>query len=553
MNEITRIHLAGTPYSIELPAKKALEKYLQDVQKALKADADALREIEARMVELLAERGVKLDGVITDGDVAALRHQLGEPSDFSDTETAADQPAVTPLKRRFMRDTSNAMLGGIASGIAAYLGWDVTLTRVALIVLTFLTSGIIIPIYLVMWIVVPGAQSAADRLQMAGEPVTAAALAEASSQSDASLRTEAALVKILRIFFGIGFVVAAFSALAAVMLALGVSFTQRNGFLIAENSSWFPLSLALMALGGVLAGVLCGLIAGALFTKKTGRIWLITVIVTAVVGFMFFASGAAMTVYNGEKFAEEIQRSEYSRKVEVPADWNGVNSLDIQTDKIDVKYIATADTPTAELRYNTRFVESPNASLVRDQNKIIIRGKAVKTPKCNAGSIGCTPVATLIISGSPIENAKVKYNYFDYETTRQNTLKLSVESANISITATDSIGELDAYVHKNSTLTTGETTIDNLRLNTSDSNFYLNNAQKVDVTTLGTCSAGTRSHIVAPKVNHFSHNGKAISGDYSDACLTITASNNSPDDYRVVRPDRYDDTYINDSFRFKYN
>ena len=58
MKEITRIHLAKTAFSVEIDAKKSLEKYLNSIQKNMHADAEAMKEIEARMVEILAERGV---------------------------------------------------------------------------------------------------------------------------------------------------------------------------------------------------------------------------------------------------------------------------------------------------------------------------------------------------------------------------------------------------------------------------------------------------------------------------------------------------------------
>ena len=49
MKEITRIHLAKTPYDIEVDAKKALEKYLKAIERAMRDD-DVMYEIEARMV-----------------------------------------------------------------------------------------------------------------------------------------------------------------------------------------------------------------------------------------------------------------------------------------------------------------------------------------------------------------------------------------------------------------------------------------------------------------------------------------------------------------------
>ena len=86
MKEITRIHLAKTPFSVEVDAKKSLEKYLDSIQKNMHAEPEAMREIEARMVELLAERGVSKDGVIGNDDVLAVQKQMGEPRDFSDDE-----------------------------------------------------------------------------------------------------------------------------------------------------------------------------------------------------------------------------------------------------------------------------------------------------------------------------------------------------------------------------------------------------------------------------------------------------------------------------------
>jgi len=71
MKEITRIHLAKTPFSVEVDAKKSLEQYLDSIQKNMHAEPEAMREIEARMVELLAERGVSKDGVISYDDVVA--------------------------------------------------------------------------------------------------------------------------------------------------------------------------------------------------------------------------------------------------------------------------------------------------------------------------------------------------------------------------------------------------------------------------------------------------------------------------------------------------
>ena len=81
MKEITRIHIAKTAYDIELAAKKAIEKYITALERYAD-DPELLGDIEIRITELLKERGVQAGGVITADDVAAVRAQLGEPSEF---------------------------------------------------------------------------------------------------------------------------------------------------------------------------------------------------------------------------------------------------------------------------------------------------------------------------------------------------------------------------------------------------------------------------------------------------------------------------------------
>jgi phage shock protein C len=46
------------------------------------------------------------------------------------------------------------MLAGVAAGFARYLGIDVTLVRVALVVLCF-AGGIGLPLYLASWLLIP--------------------------------------------------------------------------------------------------------------------------------------------------------------------------------------------------------------------------------------------------------------------------------------------------------------------------------------------------------------------------------------------------------------
>ena len=58
-----------------------------------------------------------------------------------------------------MRDPDNRVLGGVAGGIAAYMGWDVTAVRLAMIILLFIPYAPIIILYLILWLGMPLARS----------------------------------------------------------------------------------------------------------------------------------------------------------------------------------------------------------------------------------------------------------------------------------------------------------------------------------------------------------------------------------------------------------
>ena len=57
-------------------------------------------------------------------------------------------------RRTLFRDTDNRMLGGVASGLAEYMGWDVTVTRLVFVFCLFAVQGSALA-YIVAWIVVP--------------------------------------------------------------------------------------------------------------------------------------------------------------------------------------------------------------------------------------------------------------------------------------------------------------------------------------------------------------------------------------------------------------
>ncbi len=72
---------------------------------------------------------------------------------------------------KLYRDDESSLLGGVASGIAHYVGIDPVYMRLIFIVITlFGGSGILI--YLILWCIVPKARTVSERVQMHGKPLT---------------------------------------------------------------------------------------------------------------------------------------------------------------------------------------------------------------------------------------------------------------------------------------------------------------------------------------------------------------------------------------------
>jgi phage shock protein C len=58
--------------------------------------------------------------------------------------------------RRLFRSNRDAMIGGVAGGLAEYFNIDPTLVRLLFVLIAFTTAGIpVLPLYLILWIVIP--------------------------------------------------------------------------------------------------------------------------------------------------------------------------------------------------------------------------------------------------------------------------------------------------------------------------------------------------------------------------------------------------------------
>ncbi len=178
MNDIKNINLGGVPFAIDMNAYYALEDYLTDIENHFSnanGAQEIVKDIESRIAEIFKERPDALE-VVALKDVHEAIAVMGTPEDFgaesSDDEKYDDIPETEWIfGKKMMRDEENALIGGVCSGLSAYLGIDdpiwVRLGMAGLI----LGMGVGFGLYIILWVVMPAAKTASDRLAMRGDDI----------------------------------------------------------------------------------------------------------------------------------------------------------------------------------------------------------------------------------------------------------------------------------------------------------------------------------------------------------------------------------------------
>ena len=177
MNKTIIININGIVFHIEEDAYEVLKNYMTDVKRHFIDSADSLEittDIENRIAEMFNEILAKDNKqVIVEQDVQTIISQMGTVADFAsadeDGKTTADTNfAYTKESRRLFRDPDDHLAAGVCSGIASYFDIQAVWVRLAFaIAFCFFGSGLFL--YIILWIVIPKANTRADRMAMKGE------------------------------------------------------------------------------------------------------------------------------------------------------------------------------------------------------------------------------------------------------------------------------------------------------------------------------------------------------------------------------------------------
>ena len=187
MKKTVTINLGGIVFNIDDDACDRLSQYLSDLEKRFPEEErrEIIRDIEERMAELLTYK-LQNRNVVEINDVEEVIEVIGKPEQFEDesgeSQSTADNPANNGISgnsekasapkqrrlRKLYRNSNDRMVSGVASGVAAYFDIDPVVVRILFVILTLISFGWGILIYLILLIAMPEAKTKAQFLEMQG-------------------------------------------------------------------------------------------------------------------------------------------------------------------------------------------------------------------------------------------------------------------------------------------------------------------------------------------------------------------------------------------------
>lgn len=173
MKKTYTINLSGKIFHIDDDALDKLQEYLNTLKTYYSKEDDGpeiMDDIENRIGELFSEyMKNEYREVVTCNDVEQAIATMGTPDDIIDDDNDTPPIAKKQVKKLY-RAPDNRVFGGVAGGIAAYWGISPLLLRICFVIMA-LYYGIFLIVYIILWIAVPKAKTAKQKLEMKGENI----------------------------------------------------------------------------------------------------------------------------------------------------------------------------------------------------------------------------------------------------------------------------------------------------------------------------------------------------------------------------------------------
>ncbi|WP_316793425.1 PspC domain-containing protein [Pedobacter frigoris] len=259
MKKTLNINIGNSIIYIEEDAYEMLTVYLNEVKQHFAKSTDdfeIVTDIENRIAEMFAEKlQEQQKQAVNIEDVRSIISQMGSVKDFETSEeenqdsVPQELPAFNSVKKLY-RNTDRGVVAGVCIGLSHYLNVDVIWIRLFAFLSIFLAgSGFIA--YAVLWIMIPRAQTRAEKMEMMGEETNLKGFANSRHQLVSQSRgfigeffhvlgnfiesTGKVIFKVIAaiiVFFGSMFLLCLIVALAAFL-----------GFWDSDMVHYFPVSM----------------------------------------------------------------------------------------------------------------------------------------------------------------------------------------------------------------------------------------------------------------------------------------------------------------------
>ena len=168
MKKTLNINIGSRVFNIDEDAYDLLSKYLESIKKyfkKIKIDQEIFEDIENRISEKFSSTLNQRQSLNID-DVNNIIKEMGTLEDFqeayNDFETnepksEGQESNTKENKKRIYRNSTDKVIGGVASGLANYFSLDPIIFRLLFIASIFTGFGVIA--YLIFWIGIPSNES----------------------------------------------------------------------------------------------------------------------------------------------------------------------------------------------------------------------------------------------------------------------------------------------------------------------------------------------------------------------------------------------------------
>ena len=339
MNKTISISLAGFSFIIEEQAYEKLNAYLQALRNSLEKDEadEVMYDIEIRIAEIFRENLDKRE-VVNSDDVAKVISQLGTPEAIEgqneeNAENAEQETFQEKTRKELFRDMKRGKIAGVCAGLAQYFGMDISLMRIIWILVFIFTVGFVsVVAYVILWIVLPEAETASDFLKMQGKPINFDSLKEAGQRVSSFYnenkseiaKTGAGIWKVVRIVLGWIMIILAVNSLVSLVCSLLVflgiwdiqlfaryqDLEEFNFFFNTSEETGY-IFMAIVTIANLIFINIFIALSTKLFSPKTKiRYWgflvgFLTILLIILGVYFGFLVSKKQLIYSGNNFQEE--------------------------------------------------------------------------------------------------------------------------------------------------------------------------------------------------------------------------------------------------------